>query len=500
MSTKTTFKRIALVAVAALGFGTLTVAPATAGVITTVTGITAGTSSPARLGVAATNTLTITSSATLVSGNEIAVYAKVTSAPAGSAFATQQYSGASFVDGVQATGTPNKAVLTITEGTNGTTSDGGAFGTAVPATSDSSTVAALWTAGSTYGTTIPARVSLTADVAGTYTVLVGVSAASATAAGATYAAGDKTATITFVVAGAPASIALASVAGSIIGGGTFGRVISVTLKDAAGNATILGANEAVTVAETSDGTVTGGLGNYASDVAITTLSSAMISGGVYYIAVSARGAVSTAETGTLTVTGSGLLPATLTTNISVASIKGATPTATALALGADETCLVTTNTPRLSAIYGTNCSSFAMEATVAGGAAAFNEAVDVTLPSGIRYSTYYTVPAEASTDAADAITETEFTVSAATALTDTAVLTIAIPASTPVSKTVSFQAPIATTATIINPTQNIVSALAATNAITVKLVDQYGEAMPFQAVSVALISLNALRAAGLPTV
>jgi hypothetical protein len=499
MSTKTTFKRIALVAVAALGFGTLTVAPATAGVITTVTAITAGTSSPARLGVAATNTLTITSSAALVSGNEVAVYAKVTSAPAGSAFATQQYAGASFVDGVQASGTPNKAVLTITEGTNVSTTDGGNFGTAVPATSDSSTVSALWTAGSTYGTTIPAKVSLTADVAGTYTVQVGVSAASATAAGAAYAAGDRTTTITFVVAGAPASIALASVAGSIIGGGTYGRVISVSLKDAAGNATVLGANEAITVSDNITSVITNGLGAYesggANAAAVTTLSSSMISGGLYYIAVSARAAVSTAETGTLTVTGSGLLPATLTTNISVASVKGTTPTATALALGAAETCLVTTNTPRLSANYGTNCSSFAMESTVAGGAAAFNEAVDVTLPSGIRYSTYYTVPAEASTAAADAITETEFTVSATTALTDTAVLTVAIPASTPVSKTVSFQAPIATTATIVNPTQNIVSALAATNAITVKLVDQYAEAMPFQAVTVAVTGRNATASA-----
>jgi hypothetical protein len=488
MSTKTTFKRIALVAVAALGLGTLTVAPATAGVITTVTGITAGTSSPARLGVAATNTLTITSSATLASGNEIAVYAKVTSAPAGSAFATQQYSGASFVDGVQATGTPNKAVLTITEGTNGTTTDGGNFGTAVPATSDSSTVAALWTAGSTYGTTIPAKVSLTADVAGTYTVLVGVSAASATAAGATYTAGDKTTTITFTVAGAPTSIALAGVAGSIIGGGTYGRVFSVTLKDAAGNATVLGANEAVTISDDITSTISNGLGDYSSGAAVTTLSSSMISGGVYYVSVRAGGAVSTAQTGTLTVTGSGLLPATLTTNIAIASIKGTTPTATAIAKEADADCLVLTATVTapFSADYGSNCASNTFTVTddnTSGTVTTtLNGAVDVITVAGLRYSTYYTVAAEE--------TSADIAISTALSAADTAKITVTVPASTPVSKTVSYVAAAAKTSTVVNPTAAIVSATGATNAITVKSADQYGEALQYQAVTVTVTGRN----------
>jgi hypothetical protein len=503
MSTKTTFKRVALVAVAALGFGMLSAVPSSAGVITTVTGITAGTSSPARLGVAATNTLTVTSSATLASGNNIAVYAKVTSAPAGSAFATQQYSGASFVDGVQATGTPNKAVLNITEGTNVSTTDGGSFGTAVPATSDSSTVSALWTAGTTYGTTVPAKVSLTADVAGTYTVLVGVSAASATAAGAAYAAGDKTTTITFTVAGAPASIALASVAGSVIGGGTYGKVFSVTLKDAAGAATVLGANEAITVAETSAGTVTTGLGDYSAASEITTLTSAMISGGVYYIAVSARGTISTAGTGTLTVTGSGLLPATLTTNIATATVKGTTPTATAIAPEADETCAVATATvaARLSADYGTNCSSslWTVTATNTSLTATLNGAMDITLPSGIRYSTYYTVPVATTNAAGSTVntTSTDVTISTPVALADTSVLTVAIPASDAFDETISYTTAAAKTTSVIVPAANIVSATAATNALTVKSTDQYGEGLQYQAVTVTVTGRNTVTAKAL---
>jgi len=54
MSTKTTFKRVALVAVAAMGFGVLTsVAPASA-VAIAPTGITAGSVGPTRVGVATT--------------------------------------------------------------------------------------------------------------------------------------------------------------------------------------------------------------------------------------------------------------------------------------------------------------------------------------------------------------------------------------------------------------------------------------------------------------
>ena len=52
MSTKTTLKRIALVAVSALGFGVMTaIAPANAA-STDVTAVVAGTSAPARVGVA----------------------------------------------------------------------------------------------------------------------------------------------------------------------------------------------------------------------------------------------------------------------------------------------------------------------------------------------------------------------------------------------------------------------------------------------------------------
>jgi trimeric autotransporter adhesin len=68
MSTKTTFKRIALVAVAALGLGMLSVAPSNAAA-QTATGFTIGTSSPARVGVYSTTPITVTHAGSATAGH-----------------------------------------------------------------------------------------------------------------------------------------------------------------------------------------------------------------------------------------------------------------------------------------------------------------------------------------------------------------------------------------------------------------------------------------------
>jgi len=108
MSTKTTFKRIALVAVAALGFGVLTsVAPASATGAITPTAITVGTTPVAQVGVA--NITPITVAAPFADTvDTFTVNVKITSAPTGSAFksittagkAADGGVGASFVTGV----------------------------------------------------------------------------------------------------------------------------------------------------------------------------------------------------------------------------------------------------------------------------------------------------------------------------------------------------------------------------------------------------------------
>ena len=88
MSTKTTFKRVALVAVAALGLGVLSsVAPATAASPQTPTAVSFGSAANLRAGVAGSVTVTFALPSGTAIGDSVTVLARVTSAPSTS-FAT----------------------------------------------------------------------------------------------------------------------------------------------------------------------------------------------------------------------------------------------------------------------------------------------------------------------------------------------------------------------------------------------------------------------------
>jgi hypothetical protein len=190
MSTKTTFKRVALVAVAALGLGVLTsVAPASAATAD-VTAIAAGASAPARVGVlSGATTLTVSHRAV---DESYTVTAQITSAPTGSADA-----GLTFV---ALTGT----TATVTDTATKTAS-------AKVGTLDTTHVA-LASVTST-GTTGSSTVGLTInpDVAGTYTILVAVGGNANTG----WAAGNKSTSYTITTAGAPTALTASSYAGSV---------------------------------------------------------------------------------------------------------------------------------------------------------------------------------------------------------------------------------------------------------------------------------------------
>jgi len=457
MSTKTTFKRIALVAVAALGFGVMTpVAPASAAGLA-ITSITAGTPNAARVGIATNTTVTLAAAA-IGNTDSFTVVARVISAPTGSGFASIPTTSFTPAGSVAVAGNTVAPTITLAPVTTGAAAVSGSETGADAASSDKLNVFAVYEAATGADVTndkVAYTVGITPDVAGTYTVLISSSTRSA-ASTAAYAAGDASTTFTFTTAGTPTSVAITSVAGSIVGKGTYGRIVKVSLKDAAGNATVLGANEALTISDNVTSTITGAF----SGTTLTTLSSAnsadMI-GNEYYVRLADSDAVTTAETGTLTVTGSGLLPATLTTNLALTTIKATTQTATAITKGADEDCLIATATitAPFSAAFGTNCASTTFKVSVAGGAAAFNEAVNVTLPSGLTYSTYYTVPAEASTAAADEVTSVDLSVGGV-ALTDTAKLTVAVGSAFAYSTSASYVAAQATTASIVISNTTIV--------------------------------------------
>jgi trimeric autotransporter adhesin len=238
MSTKTTFKRIALVAVASLGFGVLTsVAPANAtAVYAGATSITPGASSAARVGIASSNTVTLTGNYT--ADDTVTVSVRVISAPTGSAFATAAASNASFVTGVQAVGTPNTAKLTMALGvsTAATTAAASLTGAAAAATNTNFVTGVFTTSGA--GTTLPVAISTTPDVAGTYTVLVSVAATNRAQAAGSFVAGDVSASYSFTTAGAPATVAISTIGGTGPDAGIHGRLVLVSVRDAAGNPTV----------------------------------------------------------------------------------------------------------------------------------------------------------------------------------------------------------------------------------------------------------------------
>jgi hypothetical protein len=279
MSTKTTFKRVALVTVAALGFGLLSsVAPASAGLVTTATAVTPGTVPPARTGVAAV--IPVTVSIPNAASDSYTVAAQVTSAPSGSKSYGASSSGTGFIS---LSGVSSSSTLGASTGVAGSTTGG--LGASANADFAYAGAVASGTA-----TSMSVNVNFTADVAGTYTIMV-------SANNTTFTAGNPAATFTVVVAGAPTVATVTPVTSSVAEGGV--TVVKVTLKDANGVATIPGSGESI-VLTASGGTWV----NYGGSA--TALAASDFSKGVGYSTWTA-GSVSADTAYTLTATGGGTL-------------------------------------------------------------------------------------------------------------------------------------------------------------------------------------------------
>jgi len=221
MSTKTTFKRVALVTVAALGFGTMSaVAPASAAA---PTGITFGTVPAAVAGVKSLIPVTFTLPAgTAVGTDSITIVARVTSAPAASAAISAAASGGG-------------SILARTS----TAADGDRLGWAKPAAPTSGAYGDFgtedyndnvdtgstdnWTAGNTYALAtgdlagqVTLNLEFTPDVSGSYTIMVAVGSNVQTIAGLVDAttptlAGLTSASVSLTTSGSPTSVVLTPV-------------------------------------------------------------------------------------------------------------------------------------------------------------------------------------------------------------------------------------------------------------------------------------------------
>jgi hypothetical protein len=278
MSSKTTFKRIALVAVAALTGGLLSVVatpaanavPADKNVITSLSaGSVTSTYKIARVGQTFTQAVLVSSGsgASFVVGSNIAqINAMWTQVPAGDLYnsvsTSSGYVIAPTIAGqlTSALITGSAAAVTITD-----TQASGATPAKTVLTAGSATNSIT---GSVTKASI-ATVSFTPRVAGTYKVLLWSDDATSGNTDGTLDGAERSTTISIVAAGAPTAVKITSIASSVaglaVGSSTYsnneGAAYLVTLTDAAGNTTIPGVGEVIAVTA-SNGT--------ASDASLTT--------------------------------------------------------------------------------------------------------------------------------------------------------------------------------------------------------------------------------------
>jgi len=342
MSTKTTFKRIALVAVAALGLGVVTsVAPASATGAITPTAVTVGTIPSSAVG----STINIPVSITApydAAIDTFTVTVRVTSAPAGSALASLSTQGlkvadggaggagatAGFITGIVASGNTVGAYLSL-----GELSDTAVLQVGTPTQKSDGTpsVSSLFTAtnyvaGTSSATVNSVNVVFQPDKAGSYTFLVSTKSGAPTVATATYAAGDASTTFTVATGVSPTTVTLATVTGATVTGSTatIGRLMKATLNT--GGA--LGPNETITLttnntsatmapitaAAINAGTNPNG-GSYAATLVLD--SSHFVDGVAYF---KLKDVTATATTTVVTATGSGTLSPTVTSTVSSTTV------------------------------------------------------------------------------------------------------------------------------------------------------------------------------------
>jgi hypothetical protein len=297
MSTKTTLKRIALVAVSTMGFGLLSVVPSNA---TAVAGIIDSISVSAiapRVGETASITATLTDNgAALVDGTDDVVL------------------GAKFLtDGGKPASSSSTLGITVGGGSSaaGTDSDTIQLDSGQDVRFSGCSTAVLCST-----VKIDGAVSFTPDVAGSYKVMVWVDS---TADGA-YNAGEVSGTVTLTTAGKPASVVLTKLSpgNPAITSTSFtkGALYSVTVKDAAGVQTKLTADEALTLTSSISTTIFKGAATGGST--ITALGNTDIQkSGIYYFRAVSTAAADSTPTITVTATGgeiaSGVTAVTTTT-------------------------------------------------------------------------------------------------------------------------------------------------------------------------------------------
>jgi len=296
MSTKTTLKRIAFVAVSALGFGLLSVAPAAQAdeaTVAEVTAVSIATPTGGRIGSPFTSQVTFTTVSAAAS--DTVTLRAVMSRPVGST-ATVGFN------------TVGLNVATSVTETAAITAAGASGNELLPI----KLVVSLGNAPANSSANIAGRVGFTPDVAGDYVITVwhdidgdGVQDPS------TVEKGD---TDTFTVGSAPTSVTISATTGAAPASsiyGSNGQIVKIGLP--AGSA--LAADESLTVAVTGTGVTVDKINGSTSgaQAASVTLNGSSFLGGFAWLNVKST----SATTSTLTVTGSGTAVAGLSSTASL---------------------------------------------------------------------------------------------------------------------------------------------------------------------------------------
>jgi trimeric autotransporter adhesin len=516
MSTKTTFKRVALVAVAALGFGVLTsVAPASANVTPTL--VTVGSVPVAQVGVVHKTPVTFTAPFAAQSDTHV-ITVRIISAPAGSAYAStigNNRTAAGVVCAGDGTNNwisatcfaPNSTVAAdIDINSTGTASLNGSVGSEVTAAGRPEVAATLTHSGwVTPDTTSVATVDIMPDVAGSYTVLVSTSIRAEGVATSTFAAGDASATYTFTTGAVASSVTLAAVTGAPIGGSTNGQIYSVTIKDAAGAITQLASGQTINVtsnvATTNIGEITGGCtssctATYNGPGVTAGLDSTNFSAGVAYIQI--KDATAAATDAVITATGAGLLSNAITSTAAFSTVLGGsfttavvTDVALAVRPGSGKKGVVAASATSYTDEVSTSVTSHSYAVTVATApTAASRVAINITDTNG---SITGLVGAAYSTNISIAATTGLGTLSVTTAaMANGRAFTAQIGSSTPSSLVVTSATATSAASTIaVEPNSVVRAAFGASTVLSAVLKDQFGAAVANHVVTVSTTGRNA---------
>ena len=528
MSTKTTLKRIALVAVSALGFGLLSVVPAKAAI--TFTSITVGTVPAVRVGETATVAITVNMSDNLAA-DTFTVAAKITAAPLSGGNAAIN-SGVSVLGYTTATTNDGDSNSRLwfgsasgglgTQQTNGTLTntaftDGRQYQGVVTSSTTGDLVArtAAGVAGAAVDLTTGADDTLTktvylswkADVAGSYSVLVSVDDATGLAGAGTdafankaYVAGDLNTSFSFTAtSSAPASIALSSTGAHPISS-TNGSLVKVTLKDAAGNPAMITGDEAIAVSVTggyvikaslnaSTGAFTSGTMGTATTA---TLAPADFLNGTAFVNVLG----SAVGTMTVTASGSGTMSSAVSTSASVSAgaaetMTDSTHTFTGPATGMDGsgTAWEVSSTATSTSLKWTFADP---GATLYGSLLVKDEGAIQGLANktanDLRWNVYFTV-------ADDDLSKTITISHSALGDSDTSNANFRVTNVGGASATeLVFGGEVAVADDITVSPSSFKSATGATNAITATVYNQFGVEMVGQSVTVTVAGRNSARA------